>query len=159
VISRFTAGLICLVIAVPVVAAIAKPAWANSVGLDVWNLPQLHHQIEVEQERDVELNLVRSDVLQRIDAKERLMDQLLAGKLTLGEVAEQFMALDRDNDLFLELFRRTYPGETDEERIAYNVIEYALPRIELESFAGTITILARMEHERRQLKSEHARTE
>jgi hypothetical protein len=70
----------------------------------------------------------------RIDAKVRVIRELVQGERTLRDAAGQFRAMDRDvknHDLLLERLRETIPGRTDEERYCRSVITWVsgeLPR-------------------------------
>ena len=154
--TRLFAVLFTLVVVVPVGAAIVRPTWANAVGLDVWNLPTLHHQIDSERERDRDLCIEQSEVLERIELKEKMIDRLLSGNSTLAETSEQFLAMDREKGGFLEVILEMYPGASDEEKMANNIIRYALPRILSESFAESIATLARLDQELQKLRDEQA---
>jgi hypothetical protein len=106
----------------------ANPVWARSVGLDVWNASALarEHQEAIEQQR--ELNVVAAAIYQRIEAKEAIVRELVAGRMTLADATARFKALNAMDQDALRVIRETFPGSSDEEKTARNVIEYTLGR-------------------------------
>ena len=124
-------------IAVPVVLAgavavafAANPAWARSAGLDVWNVSELSRQKEELAERHEELTAVDTDICRRIGAKEAVVRELIAGRTDLARATAEFVALNQPNPEYMRVIRETFPGSSDEEKMARNVIAYTLPRVE-----------------------------
>jgi hypothetical protein len=64
-------------------------------------------------------------ILARVLHKEALVTALIEGRTTLAAVADEFLRLNRDYPITLEMVRLQFPGETDEEKHAYNVIAFA----------------------------------
>jgi hypothetical protein len=60
----------------------------------------------------------------RLELKNRLLEELIAGRLTLHEVADYFTELNAECPLHAELIHRSVPGHTAEERMARNVLDH-----------------------------------
>ena len=108
--------------------AVARPQWASAAGLDVWNMPHYEQQLAVATQETERLGAVNETVAHRITAKEALVAELIAGRATLAETVEQFLALNSDPCVAARL-REIYAGDTDEVRTARNVIDYATQRV------------------------------
>ncbi len=73
------------------------------------------------------LDARREELLARIAYKEDLVNRLVAGQTTLDEVTAEFLRLNRGGPV-LDLIRTQYPGSSDEEKTARNVLEYVRQR-------------------------------
>lgn len=153
---RLIVALVALVVVVPVAAAIAKPAWATAVGLDVWNLPALREENEVAVERRRELDEENAEIKRRMEVKEALIRNLIAGRATLADVTTQFLELDQDRPGYLTLIRGTYPAATDQESMAQNVIQYTWPRLSGEPASRRFEVMVRLLAEFRDYTDESA---
>jgi hypothetical protein len=143
-------ALIALVLAIPV-AAIANPTWAASVGLDVWNVPALQEQNAVADERNRNLEDANQELHSRIDVKEGLIRNLIAGRTTLAAVRDQFLILDQDRPDYMFVIRQNKPGATDEEAMTHNVIGYTLIRLDGLSALEKLAVIARLDAEFRRM--------
>jgi hypothetical protein len=116
-------------LALPPVAAAVSPGWVRSFGLDVWSLPELHEEVAAAAEQSRELQAEDDDIQQRIVVKEALIADLIAGRTTLAEVTAQFLILNKARPEYMAVIRAHFPGSTDQEKVARNVIDYARPRV------------------------------
>jgi hypothetical protein len=112
------------------VAFAANPAWARSAGLDVWNAAELAREKEEVIEQGRELAAVDDEICRRIAVKEAVVRDVIDGRTTLADATAQFMALNEPYPANLRMIRETYPGSTDEEKTARNVICYTLGRVD-----------------------------
>ncbi len=71
------------------------------------------------------LDRQRAIVAARVEYKEALMTELAAGRTTLAAVAAAFLRANRDDAVCVELVLAKYPGRSDEEKSARNVLDYA----------------------------------
>jgi hypothetical protein len=131
--------------------AVANPSWARAAGIDVWNVRELERDLEVANRESDRLVVEDLDILNRIHAKEALVDQVVSGRTSLADATAQFLALACDRPQFFKVIRENYPGGTDEERTACNVIDYALQRVADPTERGILTCrliaeLAEMTH-------------
>lgn len=104
------------------------PTLARSVGMDVWNVPELQQQLDNASGESHRLSTEDDIVLQRIAKKETIVKELIAGRATLADATARFGELNAARPLALETVRDAYPGATDQEKTARNVIAYALGR-------------------------------
>lgn len=122
--------LIPPVIATVVVGAFAaNPAWARAAGLDVWNASELARQHREAVERHQELGAVDAEICRRIGIKESIATSVADGEMTLADATAQFHALNRARPEYMQVIRDNFPGATDEESTARNVIDYTLGRV------------------------------
>jgi len=93
--------------------------------------------LSVEENTDTarRLNRRQADLRARIDYKESLMVGFVGGEYTLKQVAREFARVNADDETTLHMMRCGYPGETDEEKAAHNVLDFLkarqLPEAEL----------------------------
>lgn len=124
----------CLAVACVGVAfatlAVANPSWAKTAGLDVWNVNEAQRELADATRAQEQLAADDIAVLNRITAKEALVDEVIAGRLALADAAAQFLALSADSATYLTYVREAHPTGTDEERVARNVIEYVAQRVD-----------------------------
>lgn len=144
--SRRAAALSALLFA-PIAVYAAAPGWAEHVGLDVWNVPTLREEVEVETRRGHDLSAHDEDIRQRIEVKEILVADLIAGRATLAEVTAQFLALNRGRPYYMETLRETYPAATDEQTTALAVLGFVTPRLADEPLDRQAEVSARLEAE------------
>jgi hypothetical protein len=92
-----------------------------------------------------ELTARQRTVAGRIAYKEALITELIEGRATLADIAAEFLRLNRESPSALAAVRTQFPGETDEEKHAHNVIGFVqirnLPK------ARTAELLARLDRE------------
>jgi hypothetical protein len=138
-------------------AAFANPTWAREWGLDLWNLPSLHHQAAVANEEARDLDTQSADLRNRIAVKEALVSGLIAGRLTLAETAAEFAVLNQSFPNYMTIFRDVYSGETDDEKNIWNVIDYARTRLALFPVWERMAVLLRLDCEFQQLVVERTR--
>lgn len=136
------------VFAVAFAALACHPTLARSFGADVWNVPALEAQLRDATDEGARLRTEDDAVLNRIAMKEAIVRELLAGRATLAEATDRFLALNAARPATLEAVRITHAGATDREKTARNVISFALGRAPA---AARGAISQRLEDELRQL--------
>jgi hypothetical protein len=104
------------------------PAWAQSVGVDVWNLPELQRQFREADDEGRRLSADNAELMRCLRAKEATVADLLAGRVALAEAADRFSALNDAQPRCAARVRERYAGGTDREKCARNVIDFALHR-------------------------------
>jgi hypothetical protein len=131
-----------------VLMSLVAPKWAQAAGFDVWNMPALESQLEASTRNDRAMNAEIEDNRNRMAFKTQLVNELLEKRTSLKEVTAQFLALNRTRQSTLLAIRRTYPGETDEEKTARNVISLAVLNLKTNaSFTQKAEVLARLTSE------------
>lgn len=141
--------LLTFALALPVfVAGLAHPTWAKTAGIDVWNVPTLREQIRTLAGENDRLDAAEDEVQRRMAVKEALVAELVAGRTTLAAVTAQFVEMNAGRPNYVAAIRASFPGGTDQEKAARNVIEYALART---AAANQAAVAGRLEAELRQM--------
>jgi hypothetical protein len=121
-----------LLVAVLVVAGVgilaAHPTLAQSLGVDVWNVPSLQEELRAGEGVDRQLTDQSQEVRQRIAVKDAIVADLVAGRISLSEATERFAELNAAHPEYLDAIRAAFAGETDQEKMARNVIAFAVLR-------------------------------
>jgi hypothetical protein len=114
-----------------------------------------HHLTATERERELalthELDETIQDLRRRIELKDRLVAELLAGRATLADVTAQFLAMNQGHPEHMAVVRSYYAGATDTERTARNVMNYSEPELAHYRPIRRIVVLARLELQLREL--------
>lgn len=142
---KYLLPLVLVVVAVGVLAA--NPVWATAAGLDVWNVPALQRQMATIEEHNRALAVAADDVKERIEAKEQLIRDLIAGRATLAQVTAAFLAINEGSPVCMKVIRQTFAGATDYEKHARNVVSFALARFKCETPGQHAEVRARLEDE------------
>jgi hypothetical protein len=103
--------------------AIFRPAWASTVGLDVWNLPDLDREMASERRRAEVLDAKGEIVRLRSVKKAHVVREVLAGRMTLLEGAADFRTVNSDPPDFPGTLPSNIPGRTENERYCRLVLE------------------------------------
>lgn len=139
-----------------VLAALAllagHPTLAKSIGADVWNVPALNDQLRESSDLNAQLDDEDEEVRHRIAMKEAIIGELIASRATLAETTAKFIELNAARPEYVTTIRATYPGATDEEKAARNVIAYALARAPA---SGYEALSQRLDAELQQMTAAH----
>lgn len=109
---------------VPVAVFALNAPSVRSAVVGVFQVGELREELNAEVELGESLELVNVEIQRRIAIKEGLVADLIAGRTTLACVAEQFLALNQGRPEYMRVIRVTYPGASDFEKSAHNVIGY-----------------------------------
>jgi hypothetical protein len=101
-----------------------RPAWASAIGLDGWNLPAEEAHLAAERRRAADLMTRDQATLARIIVKSHVVQDLLAGRLTLLEAAAQFRCVNETAEQPLDL-TQSFPGRTEGERYCRQVLQWS----------------------------------
>ncbi len=134
----------------------AYPDWPADTGLDLWNVPSLHAEIEQRQQRDNELDAELRATEQRMACKNEIALDLVDGRITLREAIAAFRAANASNRYFSTVMRLRYPGASEDEMQAHNVLDTALGV--LDDHPRRDEILARLGADIEALKAEWSAT-
>jgi hypothetical protein len=118
-------ALLALVGSVPVL----DPAWARRTGLDWWEAGAIKEEYRAGQEVNRTLAQEFEQCRCRQELKERLIEELIGGRVSFEEVTLEFLYMNRSLPGSMELIRAMFPGACDEERVASNVLQYAAGRM------------------------------
>jgi hypothetical protein len=131
-----------------VTAAVSYPGGLTAAYADLRDSGRLNDSLQSSRTTERQLGERLSGLRDRIDYKEELVTALIRGDVTLTGVADEFAALNRDDEQSLMLQRKRY-GDLDEaELAAVNVLDYVRSRVGDDS--GTPAVLARLRAEFRQ---------
>lgn len=126
--GRLRARVLWLVPALLVAAAV-HPGLVRAAGVDFWNAAAAEADL-AEANAAAHALADRDDtILRRIAIKESLITELIAGRATLAQVAARFLELNEEEPGYLLVLRSAVPGDSDLERSARNVIDYAAHRV------------------------------
>jgi hypothetical protein len=106
-----------------VALAIFRPGWASRVGLDVWNVARLERDRAAQDRRAALLDTQCEIIRDRCAAKEHVVRDLLARRLTLLEAASDFRSLNAEPPDFPCPPPEEYPGRTENERYCRLVLD------------------------------------
>ncbi len=127
-----------------------SPVWTEAAKRENWDVLAARNQAEAATKEGVDLDHEIDDSHRRLGLKEHLIDDLLAERASLKEVTDEFLTLNETQPAFMLVVRATYAGATDREKIARNVIDYALYR-DKNALSHKIHLLARFANELQQL--------
>jgi hypothetical protein len=99
-------------------------SWQSDLGLDFWNAPALKDDLAQQEQVRLALNLSDVVVLNRIAAKQEIVQAVVAGRLSLLEAAAQFHKLNCGEAKLMADLRREYPSANDDECMCRNLIAY-----------------------------------
>jgi hypothetical protein len=103
----------------------ACPTWSARVGLNLREWLRVRLQLEEELRREEILDRQAQRIMQCLEGKTWVVEDLGAHRLTLLEAAARFRDLsDTAPGCYLEWSRRHDPGQTDEERWCRQVIRF-----------------------------------
>lgn len=122
------------------------PSWPGDLGLDVWNVASLSQQIEQDRQTGEAMEADDQAVLRRLQIKELIVSEMLAGRLTMLEAAARFQALHRGDERFAKQMAIYFKGQNEEERFCRSVMDFArmrLQQMEPEREAETMAVYER----------------
>jgi hypothetical protein len=102
-----------------------RPAWAAQFSLDWWTIPELIEQMHRHEQQQAERAGRRQTMFARLSARGKIVQELLAKRLTLVAAAEQFRALYITLGEASEGELSHFSGATEAERLCRQVISWA----------------------------------
>jgi len=124
-----------------------RPDWAEAAGLDLWQLPSLQAGVEAEVRRSDELDAQLTEAQHRVGAKQQVVSDLIAGRLSLLEAAARFRDLTPPSSDAARYLRSVYAGASDDERFCRAVIQWVRGTRRSGSRAEADRVAARLEAE------------
>ena len=110
-------GVVLMVIACLVADPVADGSSARS---DDWAAP-FHSPVTAQRNA---LEAARKATAVRMEFKRRLLEEMIADRLTLHEVADSFTELNAECPSYAEVIHRSVAGHSAAERMARNVLEH-----------------------------------
>jgi hypothetical protein len=131
--------------------ALAHPRILTEVGLDLWSASaqsdENHWRAE---DARIDTNIRHADQRSRI--KESLAQDLIDGRISLADAADQFMALNEVAPAIVGSMRQSFPASSDRESAALQVVSYVKVRLRDETDLSE-KVLQRLGDELRTLRS------
>jgi hypothetical protein len=147
--TMFSRMLLCALAVGGLLLAVfsVRPDWAESTGLDLWKLPSLGEWLEAEQQRGDGLDTQLEEVTRRIDSKQHVTVEVIAGRLSLTAAAARFRDLTAGSAEALEHLRFAFDGADDDERFCRAVIAWVRTALRDRSPEESERTAARLEAE------------
>jgi hypothetical protein len=133
------------VVVTAVAVCAAGRGWLRDTARAATDADEFRQSLRDEEERGVVLEAETRATRGRIAAKLALIDELVAGRVTLAHVAAEFRGLNVAYPNFFVNMRMLYPGLPDDELLCRNVIDYCAGA--LEHRPERTAVLARLEDE------------
>jgi hypothetical protein len=120
---RLTWGVVMLLGSLAGVG-LTLPEWVAELGQS-WQMTTALQQSQNQERQRMALLESRDEVVKkRVLAKHQIVDQLLAGELTLFEAAAWFGFLNDHPPEFPDPYRQKWPGASDEEKLCRQVLSW-----------------------------------
>ena len=104
----------------------AHPGWVNELATDLWALPNIRSNLHEELELGGELETEISVQVARVQSKQRILKNVIDGRLTLIDAAARYCELDKalsgDQP---DRLRRAWPGRSVMERYCHQIVQTA----------------------------------
>lgn len=113
--------------------SLAYPNWTAHCGVDVWNYGTYSRQLSDAEGQTGRIEREALAIAKRIAAKDALIQDLIEGRVELGGVIGEFMRLNDAYPSLDRVIRDYYPGHSDAERTARNVLHFVDQRLEEKS--------------------------
>lgn len=138
-------------------AAIAaiRPSWATSLGMDLWNLPQLERDLADREQWGAELARRTQIIKDRTFAKTRLTQELIEGQWTLRETAARFRILEMYPEPIADFGAPRFPGHSEGERYCNAVLQWVRADLHDEDAAFAKKVTDRLERELAEYMASH----
>ena len=133
-----------VIIALSTAAVAANSRWGASLVAEAFEARSARVEFREEQDLHDHLALVSRDLMHRIAIKNELIAELIAGRTTFPEVTQKFLVMNQSHPEYMTSIRAAYPGDTDEEKTAQNVLGYVRAELEQETPARRAEVLARL---------------
>jgi len=108
---------------VAVVATVSTVALCLEGDKD-WGAVAAHRQLAESKSKDEALAAQMQDILQRIQIKRDIVQDVIHGRMPLRQAAAEFTELNSVCPAHLRVFRHQHPGMSDEEIMCRNVMSF-----------------------------------
>ena len=99
-----------------------RPDWAEAAGLDLWRVPSHEAWLESERQRGDDLDAQLEAVKRRYNARQEVVDDVIAGRLGLLDAAARFRDVTPGPNETVPYLRTAFAGGNDDERFCRWVI-------------------------------------
>jgi hypothetical protein len=132
---------------VPITAVVVTTEWSTSVVFNVYEPETLSDDYRKDLEQANELEARRQEGLRLLEVQEMLVQRLIAGRGSLPEVTKELLMMHQNHPAWMAVIRAEYPGNSDEEKTARNVIGWVAFELSLSNPDKQAEVLARLESE------------
>ncbi|WP_439620485.1 hypothetical protein [Gemmata sp.] len=136
-----------VILALSAAAVAAHSRWGASLVDEASEARSTRVEFREEVELQDHLAVVNRELLHRIAIKNELIAELIAGRTTLAEVTQKFLVMNQSRSECMTSIRATYPGGTDEEKTAQNVLGYLRDELGRQTPARRAEVLRRLKAE------------
>lgn len=143
--SRFNFSMFLVLL--PIAAFAVTTERGTSVLLNACESQILHEDYRKDLERAKELEATRQEGLRLLEVQEMLVQRLIAGRVSLAEVTNQLLMMHQNHPAWLAVLRAEFPGNSDEEKTARNVIGWVAFELSRSNPDKQAEVLARLESE------------
>jgi len=110
--------------AVGLAAVLAYPAEAGDPGGDIWQIVKARSRMAEADRNMRKLDQDDEHVMRRVAIREEIIRDLVVGRMTFQQGTQRFVELNRTHPSALANLRRMYPGRTDEECAARQLVTH-----------------------------------
>jgi hypothetical protein len=125
----------------------AQPELARRLNLDVWALPELEGQIEQGERLRARDDEAECATHARMEARQRVADEVIAGRVGLLEAASRFHDLNQADPDALRTLGYAYRAAPDDELCCRQVISWVESRLMDTSAGEAASVRARLEED------------
>jgi DNA-binding protein YbaB len=118
-----------------IAAAIAPGDWVARMGFDFWNMSRLKAELRENQRLSKEMDAESALLSVRIQVKDSLVRDLIAGRASLEAVSNQFYALNSDDPEVIRLLQKQYHLDDVRAVSALNVLTFAETYLDCDAHA------------------------
>jgi len=133
-----------LLLAAVTAVALTYPGGLSAAYHDFHNFQQNAREMDTARARDESLSDRSAILLDRLNAKQAITQDVIDGRAELGEAARQFLALTSADAEALAFIRGRYNCSTDLEKYARNVIDHVVGQVPM---ADKPAIAARLDRQ------------
>ena len=99
-----------------------QPGWAASLSMDWWSLCDLEQTMERQLRQTIELDEQREQAASRASARQSIVEEVAADRMTLIQAAVEFRRLNQTLPAGSWSYNHAYSGESEGERLCRYVI-------------------------------------
>lgn len=101
-----------------------RPSEPNDDGVDLWSVGKYRAQMRTSELVEREVEKKGATVRRRIELRRQVLNDLLAGRIGPEEAGGLFAELTRADPAVADAVRAQFPGRTDEDRAAWQLLAH-----------------------------------
>jgi hypothetical protein len=115
-------GMYGTAVGIVIVIFFVKPSLVQAIGVDVWNLDQLHEDLKVNEEKSRQLDEKLDMTTRQSMVNNLLIQDVAAGRRALQETAQLMIAMNQSREDYMAGVMMTSHGRTPEAKMADKII-------------------------------------